>query len=134
MKLLRSLAVVVAAMLMFTAYGQDAKPSDVVKKFVEATVAFDFAAAKQYVIKEHQAKLDEVIAQFEAPEAKAQIDEMKAVLESVGGIKVDIVNEEIDGDSAKVTVQVSGGGQSQEQVISLIKEDGKWKVNDDIGM
>ena len=132
MKLLRSLAVVVAAMLMFTAYGQDAKPSDVAKKYVEAIVAFDFAAAKQYVAKEKLVEFVGVIAMFESPEVKAQLDEMKAAIESAGGVKIEVVDERIDGDSAKVTLKASNGGQEQEQVVNLIKEDDKWKINDSL--
>ena len=134
-KLLKSLALVVAAALMMTACGGGgggATPSDVVKKFMEATTTdFDFAKAKQYVAKEHLASYDEVMALLETPEMKAYMDAAKAAAQAAGGqlVKIDVVNEEIDGDNAKVTVKMSSMGQEMEEVIPLIKEDGSWKIN-----
>ena len=135
MKLVKSLALVVAAALMMTACGgggSSSTPSEVVEKFMQATMEFDFAKAKQYVTKEYQVAFDEIIAQFETPEMKAQIDIMKAATQTA---KFEIINETFDGDNAAtVTVKVSVMGIEQEDDMHLIKEDGSWKINQGPGM
>jgi PBP1b-binding outer membrane lipoprotein LpoB len=130
MKLLKSLILVVAAGLMITACGgSGATPVEVVQKFAEATVNLDFAKAKQYVVKEHQAAYDEVAARFESPEAQAQLELFKAAAKLT---TIDVVEKEIseDGNTAVVTLKISGAGQSNEEDVRLIKEDGEWKINE----
>jgi ABC-type glycerol-3-phosphate transport system substrate-binding protein len=137
MKLLKSLALVVSAALMITACGggSGSTPSEVAKKFIEATSSFDFAKAKQYVTKEHQAAYDELNAKMDSPEVKATMEMMKSF---AANVKIDVVNEKIEGDNAEVTIKLGGmeamGVPAQEQTIHLVKEDGAWKINENPGM
>jgi ABC-type glycerol-3-phosphate transport system substrate-binding protein len=131
MKLLKSLMLVVAAGLMLTACGggSSASPSEVAKKFVEATVNLDFEEVKKYIAKEHFESIDKATKQLESPEAKAYLETYKALAKDV---KVEVVSEEIseDGNSATVTLSYAIMGQTQEQKLPLIKEDGAWKINE----
>ena len=130
MKLLKTLVFVVAAGLMVTAYGQDAKkltPSDVVNKFYEAALTFDFANAKEYVSKNFQEAYGEMVAKLEAPEVKEQLEVMKELTKDA---KIEIVSEDIDEDNAVVTVKIIMAEEEREDVIILIKEDDNWKINE----
>jgi hypothetical protein len=128
MKLLKSLVLVVAAGLMIAACGGASTPSDVVKKVLDAQASFDYGTVKKYVVKDLVPQIEEVEKQFESPEAKAAIEASK-VLEGDQQVKYDVVKEEIDGDSAKVTVKMSVAGREQEFTLPLVKEDGAWKVS-----
>jgi hypothetical protein len=59
--------------------------------------------------------------------SKEEIAATQAILKLM---KVEVVSEEIaaDGKSATVTVKVSGYGATSENPVSLVKEDGKWKL------
>ena len=132
MKLLKSLTLVVAAGLMITAYGKAEKgltPSEVVKKFTEATINFDFAKAKEYVSTNVQSSYDEIIAHFELPELKEQLEMIKNMAKDV---KVDIIEEKIEDDVAHVTIKIHFGGdeEDREDVVNLIKEENEWKINE----
>ena len=126
MKLLKSLVFVVAAGLMITACGGGNTPSDVAKKWAEACKNLDVATAKKYVSSQYQAKYDEAIAAMETPAAKEQVALAKSFLKEV---KIEVSDEKIDGDEAQVNVKFIMMGQEDSQVVTLIKEDGKWKVN-----
>ena len=128
-KLFRSLALVVAAALMMTACGGGgggATPLDVVKKYTEATQDFDFAKAKQYVSKDYLEAFNESIAMFESPEMQPYLEIAKTAAKEA---KVEFGEAKIDGDNATVSVKTSTMGQEIESVITLVKEDGQWKIN-----
>ncbi|MDR2125768.1 MAG: DUF4878 domain-containing protein [Prevotellaceae bacterium] len=129
MKLLKSLILVVAAGLVITACGGGAStPSDVVKKFNEATLKLDLKEAKKYVAKAHYEDIDKLIAKIETPEVQPMLEVFKA---SVKDAKFEIIGEEIaeDGNTATVKVKVSVMGQENEEDTPLIKEDGQWKID-----
>ena len=56
---------------------------------------------------------------------------MTAEIKKKGGIKsIDIIKEEISGDTAAVTHVVKyGDGSTDEDSSKLIKQDGKWKMH-----
>ena len=129
MKLLKKIVFVVAAGLMLVSCGGASSPSDVAKKFVEATKEFDFKEAKKYVAKEYADAMDQIIEQFSSPEAQGYL---KIFKETAKGTKVEVLGEKIseDGNSAVVTVKFEMMGQSQEEELPLILEDGAWKINE----
>ena len=139
MRLLKSLALVVVAALVVTACGggsssgSNASPSEVAKKFIKATMNFDFAESKQYVASDMLATYNEVyeqvMIQFESPEMKEYLELAKGLTKNV---QIEIINEEIDGDNATVTLKMSGvmGMEENEEDLHLVKENGSWKIND----
>jgi len=104
-------------------------PSDVVKKIMDASMNFDFVAMKEYVTRELIPIIEQQIVAFETmtPEQKAQTEEYKKFAEQM---KFDVGEAEIseDGNFATVPVKVDFMGQSMDNNISLVKEDGKWKI------
>lgn len=65
------------------------------------------------------------------PGVDAFLAKYHARIQSAGGIKTaEVVNEEIRGDVAKVTVKVTyGSGESSRDEVNLVKEGGGWKVD-----
>ncbi|MDR1346990.1 MAG: DUF4878 domain-containing protein [Prevotellaceae bacterium] len=133
MKLLKSMVLVLMAGLIMTACGGGATPSDVVKKFSEASLNFDFKELSKYVAKEHVDSYNKLAEQFEAPEAKAYLETMKTMAKDS---KFEILGETIseDGNTATVKVKTSAMGQEKEDDVNLIKEDGQWKINENVGL
>ena len=133
MKLLKSLILVVAAGLVMTACGGGASsdnPTDVVKTYMDAQMGPDFATMKKCVAKDLIPTIDAQIEAYEAmtPEQKQQAEEYKKMTEQ---IKFEYEEAKIseDGNSATVTMKVDFMGQSMDNNISLIKEDGSWKIS-----
>ena len=133
MRLLKSLTLVVAVALMVTACGGGGgeTPSTVAKKCIEATMEFDFVKAKQYVSKEYQAATDKLIDKFNKPELKEWIEQTRSAMKDT---PIEVINEKIDGNNATVTVKFSIMGRENKKDISLIKEDGSWKINEEPGL
>ena len=130
MKLLKKLAFVLAASLMLTSCGGGGStPSSVAKKFAEATKNLDFKEAKKYVAKEYAEDVDEIIEQLNSPEAQAYMGMIKEMAKSA---KIEVFGEKIsdDGNSATVTIKTEVMGQTHEEDLPLIKEDGVWKVDE----
>jgi ABC-type glycerol-3-phosphate transport system substrate-binding protein len=91
-------------------------PSAAAKKFYEAVEKNDTKMMAEYATPETVS----VIAMFG--------QKVSGMMAAYG--KIDSVSEVIDGDTAVVTVKFSNGETSD---LDMIKVDGKWKVNIDMG-
>jgi hypothetical protein len=107
-------------------------PSEVAKIFVEATLSMDYEAAEKYVTKEvlESDEYKEFKKGIKTAKSNFSKEELKATQAILKLVKVEVVGEEIaaDGKSATVTVKVSGYGEAEENPVSLVKENGRWKL------
>jgi hypothetical protein len=113
--------------------GSGKTPSEVAKRFIEATLSMDYETAEKYITKEalESDEYRELRKEMETAKSNFSKEEIEATQAILKLIKVEVVGEEIaaDGKSATVTVKVSGyGGEADENPVSLAKEDGKWKL------
>lgn len=112
-KFLCSFAMVVLAALCFT--GCSKGPDSVALDFQKSLVDKDFKKAGELCSKRTQ-PLIAMAASMGANEA----EEMK-------GVTFEVVNTKIDGDKATVSLKNSKDGKTED--VTLVKEDGDWKVD-----
>ena len=89
-------------------------PKSVAKNFLDAMNKMDFDGAKKYGT-EDTGKMLDMLSGF----AKMMPDSAKKE------VKTDITSEKIEGDKATCTYKEEG--KDGEQIIHLVKENGKWK-------
>lgn len=102
-------------LLLFACTGGDS-PKSVSEKYLKAIGAYDFDAAKKYGT-EDTGKLLDIMNGF----AKMVPDSTK------NNINFTILDERIDGDKAVVVYKEEG--EDGETSLSLLRVEGKWKVN-----
>jgi hypothetical protein len=101
-----------------------AGPKDVVEKFYRSVESGNINDALDQVS-------PRVIQSFGRPKLEQAIIGQNAAIKQAGGIKsVEFQGEQISGDIAKVPVKVTmNNGQIQQQTVTLIKEQGAWKID-----
>ncbi|MDR3286411.1 MAG: DUF4878 domain-containing protein [Prevotellaceae bacterium] len=104
--------------------GGNLSPKEVAEKALSASKNFDYKTLKKYVEKSQIPKIEEAEKRNESPEDKELRE--KATFE--------VISETIsdDGNSATVNVKITVDGDSFENDLNLVKEDGQWKVSDRI--
>lgn len=107
----------VAFLLLMAACGGGDSPKAVAEKFLKALNAYDFEGAKQYGTVD-TGKLMDMMSGF----AKMMPDSSRNT-----EIKFEITGEKIDADKAIVTYKEEG--KEGEIPLSLVRVEGKWKVN-----
>ena len=135
MRLIKIFAVLLFASSMFISCGGGSadSPKAAVEQFLKATmVDYDFDKAKNYIVKEMHADMDESKKQM----GGVTKEQLKMAKELLGEIKFEVTDEKIseDGNSATVTVKMSMMGQENTETIPVVKEDGAWKVKEMMGM
>ena len=115
---------------MLISCGDASSPSNIAKKYIEATKNYDFKAAKEYIAKEYEAEMDRIDEQMNTPEVQATVAAIRAAVKTP--ITRKVIDEKIskDGNSAIVTIRIEGQGESYEEYLLMILEDGVWKVNE----
>jgi hypothetical protein len=113
-KLVLGLGIVLVLVLVGCAAANT--PSAAAKKFYEAVGKNDSKMMAEYATPDTVA----VMAMFG--------EKVSGLVAAYG--KIDSTSEVIDGDTAVVTVKFSNGEESD---LDMIKVDGKWKVNIDMG-
>lgn len=118
-KLFLSLAAV--AMISFALFSCSSKsdPKDVAKNFLNALTQMDYEGAKKYGTPE-TGKMLEMLSSF----ATMMPDSAKA---NARKIKIDIKDAKTEGDKCSVTYHNSE--KKDDQVLTLVKKDGKWLVD-----
>src|SRR5829696_4917349 len=110
--LLKASAIV---MISFLVACSGNSPKSAAKKFLDKMNEMDFDGAKKYGT-EDTGKMLDMLSGF----AKMMPDSAKKE------VKTEITSEKIEGDKATCTYKEEG--RDGEQVLHLVKEDGKWKV------
>ncbi len=101
-------------------------PGGTVQKFFTAVDKGEIEEAMSYLS-------SRTIQTLGADKWRAVLLEATRELDNVGGITaVDIIEENIKGETAWVTVEITyGDGSSETDSMDLIKEDGNWKIDVD---
>jgi hypothetical protein len=109
-------SILFSVILIFTACSGGDSPKAVAEKYLNAIGSYDFDAAKKYGT-EDTGKLLDMMSGF----AKMVPDSTK------DDIRFTILDERIDGEKAVVIYKEEG--EDAEVSLSLLRVDGKWKVN-----
>lgn len=102
-------------------------PPEVAESFNNSIQNFDFNAAKEYVTKESVAIIESMKEMY-SQLTKEQIEQAK---DAAKGIEIKYTDTEIseDGNTATITVKATlPDGSTHENKQTLLKEDGKWKI------
>lgn len=119
------LGVIIFVMLIVTACSAlGSGPGKTVQRFFTAVDIGEIDEAMSYLSSYS-------IQTLGADKWRAVLHEASKDLDKAGGItSVRIVEENINGETAWVTVEISyGNGSSETDSVDLIKENGKWKIN-----
>jgi len=97
-------------------------PGKVVEKFYRYVEKGELESAKNLFAKQIQEAM--------GGKLMAGLSEETNHIKDKGGVKdIEIINEEITGESARVTARVSyGNGSDKSDNTKLIKENGAWKI------
>jgi hypothetical protein len=94
-------------------------PSEVVDDYFQALKDADINGVRDYLCEAERA--DAAVG--------ADADAQAALSEMVADLKWDVTGEDVKGDEAIVTVELTGlGGEGQPFPFSLVKESGDWKL------
>lgn len=98
-------------------------PSDVVKEFHSRIEAGELESAIEFLS-------SGTLSRVSPDKLKQGLQQTTRQIDSKGGIKkIEIVEEKVIGETAEVTVKIYfGDGTEHTDRSSLIKEDGKWRI------
>lgn len=122
-KLLAVLGIAGLAMMACGGGGGGASsPEDAVNGMFSAMKNGDFDAMAQYLPADERAEIENM-----SDEDKEMAQAMLAML---GDMDIKVLGSEIDGEEAVVMVEMTFMGETQEDEIDLVLEDGRWVVTD----
>ena len=126
MKLLKNLIITIFAAAALSSCGGNS-PENVIMKYRKAGLDLDFETMKKYVTKEMHKDLDKmqtIVASFSKEEKEEIVGNAKKEVITIVSSKI---ND--DGNTATVALQKKGNDAIVEElVVSLVKEDGEWKL------
>lgn len=100
--------------------GGASSPEDAVNGMFSAMKNGDFDAMAQYLPADERAEIENM-----SDEDKEMAQSMLAML---GDMDIKVLGSEIDGEEAVVTVEMTFMGETQEEEIELVMENGSWVV------
>jgi hypothetical protein len=131
--------VALAGAYLFLRPSDAATPGEVVTSFVQAAATADIGEACDQI---SDATLDRIESDGRSCEdgfEQVIADSQQAGDDQGGGIfgtadgarapKVEVVDEEVEGDRAQVTVRIGGDDPDPDGPILLVREDGHWKID-----
>ena len=125
MKALSKLLLIISAsFLLFACSGSSSTPEAVAEKYFEAVKNVDFDGIRSCLTKDAVVEFDREIASL----TDEDINQIKA--QNSGSDNVKILRSEINGYNAIVYFEQAHGDHSHEYPISLVKENGEWKIAD----
>jgi hypothetical protein len=123
MKPILAAIMMVSSLLLLV--GCSDRPSDVVTKVIRAMEQGDVDAAVSHIHPDHREELRRL-----GLEGQAEVSRKE--LEQLGGIKrIEILEEDIDEDSATLQIRLTfGNGETESDRFELVKIDGRWYIWD----
>ena len=130
MKSLQKVLMVLCTMgLMFSCGGDGSTPEKVAEKYVETFYKGDLDALKKFMSKKEQKEMENSKPE-ELEMAKLVMAAVKEKSKGASGFKAIETDLSEDGNSATVKVEVTKGEETNTEKVKLIKEDGKWVVEE----
>jgi len=116
------LAVLAVTGLVFMACGGGgaSTPEDAVKGAFDAMKSGDIDAMAQYMPEAERSEITEM-----SDEEKEMMQGMLAIM---GDMEVKVLGSEIDGDHAVVSVEITFMGETEEEEVDLMNENGSWVI------
>lgn len=118
-KLFLSIVAIALISLTIVSCSKKSDPKDVSEKFLTALTKMDYEGAKKYGTPETGKMLD-MLSSF----SSMMPDSVKNKAKDV---KVEVKNVKEDGDKCEVTYKSSD--KEEDQMLNLVKKEGKWLVN-----
>ena len=122
-KILAVLSIAGLALMACGGGGGASSPEDAVNGMFDAMKSGDIDAMAQYMPEEDRSEITEM-----SDEEKEMVEGM---LTMMSALEYEIKGTEIDGDAAVVTVEVTFMGDTDEQEVELMKENGSWVITSD---
>ena len=127
MKTLKIAVIALCATFLLAACG-GGTPESVAKSYVDAALSFDFEKAAKYSSKEHAADIMRGMEDYSKEDLKKEVEEARKEFK---GITYKVTGVELDEDEATVEFEFAKDDKTKDGRLELIKEDGKWKVDDE---
>jgi len=125
-KFLAVLSIAGLALMACGGGGGASSPEDAVKGMFDAMKSGDIDAMAQYMPEDQRSEITEM-----SDEEKEMVQGMLAMMSA---IEYEIKGTEIDGDVAVVTIEITFMGETEEEDVELMKENGVWVVTEGGGM
>jgi len=125
-KFLAVLSIAGLALMACGGGGGASSPEDAVKGMFDAMKSGDIDAMAQYMPEDQRSEITEM-----SDEEKEMVQGMLAMMSA---IEYEIKGSEIDGDVAVVTIEITFMGETEEEDVELMKENGVWVVTEGGGM
>ena len=129
-KLVLTISVILLLLVTMTSCGSGSI-SSIARKYAKETMSFNFDEAKKYVSKDKIALYDDAKKKYSTEQA---IDFTRGLVLILEDARFTVADKKIseDGTAAEVTVRISKTNSTfNDRVVSLVKENGKWKVNNE---
>ena len=108
-------------------------PKSVVSSFIEASKSGNFEDIKKYISRSDVSMMEigeNFLSKMDPNGVKDMKDKMaKEFQEKTKDATYQLGEEKIDGDNATVQISFTHQGKTESHPLSLVKEDGKWKVS-----
>ncbi len=121
-KFLAALGVVGLVLVACGGGGGASTPEDAVRGAFDAMKAGDIDAMAQYVPAEDRSEITDM-----SDEDKEMMQGMLSIMASM---EFEIIGSEIDGDVAVVTIEMTFMGETDEEEVELMNENGSWVITD----
>lgn len=125
-KILAVLSIAGLAIMACGGGGGASSPEDAVNGMFDAMKSGDIDAMAQYMPEDQRSEITEM-----SDEEKEMVQGMLAMMSA---IEYEIKGTEIDGDVAVVTIEITFMGETEEEDVELMKENGVWVVTEGGGM
>ena len=125
-KFLAVLSIAGLALMACGGGGGASSPEDAVKGMFDAMKSGDIDAMAQYMPEDQRSEITEM-----SDEEKEMVQGMLAMMSA---IEYEIKGTEIDGYVAVLTIEITFMGETEEEDVELMKENGVWVVTEGGGM
>ena len=119
-KILAVLSIAGLALMACGGGGGASSPEDAVNGMFAAMKSGDIDAMAQYMPEDERSEITDM-----SDEEKEMVEGMLVMMSA---IEYEIKGSEIDGDIAVVTIEISFMGETEEEEVELMLENGSWVV------
>jgi len=122
-----SIAVLLVAAILFNSCGSGSSPSSAFNKCIKAAKKGDIKTFSKYVVDGD--KLYQQYKNSSKEDKKMAVNMVQMMLGGLTEYKYKILDKKIDGDRAKLKVEIEVMGVKAPTEFSMLKQNGTWKLN-----